>query len=143
VEVTESVAMIDPAQAADVLRGLTAVGVSVALDDFGMGHSSLAYLRQLPVSRLKIDHTFMREVCDSDNCAALAKAIMGLAHALDMSVVAEGVETQAQLDFLCLHGCGAYQGWLFSKAVPATEVAALMALSAPVGAACRGVALRA
>lgn len=140
VEVTESVAMIDPDQAAHVLHGLAALGVSAALDDFGMGYSSLAYLRLLPVSRLKIDRSFMQEVCASEDGAVLAKAIMGLAHALNKSVVAEGIETHEQLDFLCHHGCASYQGWLFSKAVPAHEVPQLMAVLAPVGAVCRGVA---
>jgi diguanylate cyclase len=140
VEVTESVAMIDPEQAADVLRRLSALGVGVALDDFGMGHSSLAYLQQLPVSRLKIDRSFMASACEAGRGGVLAKAIMGLAQALGMSVVAEGIETQAQLEFLCSHGCGSYQGWLFSKAVVASEVPGLMAKRAPVGVACRALA---
>lgn len=133
-EVTESVAMIDTAQAADMLGQLTALGVSVALDDFGMGHSSLAYLRDLPVTRLKIDRTFIRGVMHSESDAVLAKAVMGLARTLGKSVVAEGVETQAQLDFLCEHRCESYQGWLFSKAVAAHEVPVLLRHAAPVGA---------
>ncbi len=134
-EVTESVAMIDTAQAADMLGQLTALGVSVALDDFGMGHSSLAYLRDLPVSRLKIDRTFIRGVMHSESDAVLAKAVMGLARTLGKSVVAEGVETQAQLDFLCGHHCQSYQGWLFSKAVTAGEVPILLRQAPPVGMA--------
>jgi diguanylate cyclase (GGDEF)-like protein/PAS domain S-box-containing protein len=131
-EVTESVAMIDTAQAAAMLGQLTALGVSVALDDFGMGHSSLAYLRDLPVSRLKIDRTFIRGVMHSDSDAVLAKAVIGLARTLGKTVVAEGVETQEQLDFLCQHNCQSYQGWLFSKAVAAHEVPLLLQRSPPV-----------
>ncbi|MDZ4162998.1 MAG: EAL domain-containing protein, partial [Burkholderiales bacterium] len=131
-EVTESVAMIDTAQAAAMLGQLTALGVSVALDDFGMGHSSLAYLRDLPVSRLKIDRTFIRGVMHSDGDAVLAKAVIGLARTLGKTVVAEGVETQEQLDFLCQNNCQSYQGWLFSKAVAAHEVPLLLQRSPPV-----------
>jgi diguanylate cyclase (GGDEF)-like protein/PAS domain S-box-containing protein len=132
-EVTESVAMIDTAQAAAMLGQLTALGVSVALDDFGMGHSSLAYLRDLPVSRLKIDRTFIRGVMHSDSDAVLAKAVIGLARTLGKTVVAEGVETQEQLDFLCQNNCQSYQGWLFSKAVAASDVPMLLRLLPPVG----------
>jgi EAL domain-containing protein (putative c-di-GMP-specific phosphodiesterase class I) len=118
-----------------MLAQLTALGVSVALDDFGMGHSSLAYLRDLPVSRLKIDRTFIRGVMHSESDAVLAKAVMGLARTLGKTVVAEGVETQAQLDFLCEHRCESYQGWLFSRAVAADEVPVLLRKTPPVGAA--------
>ncbi|MDZ4161613.1 MAG: EAL domain-containing protein, partial [Burkholderiales bacterium] len=103
------------------------------LDDFGMGHSSLAYLRDLPVSRLKIDRTFIRGVMHSDSDAVLAKAVIGLARTLGKTVVAEGVETQEQLDFLCQHNCQSYQGWLFSKAVAASDVPMLLRLLPPVG----------
>ncbi len=139
-EVTESVAMIDTDQAAKMLQELTDLGVSVSLDDFGMGHSSLAYVRDLPVTRLKIDRTFIRWITESNKDAVLAKAVIGLAHTLDKSVVAEGVETQAQLDFLCAHGCHSYQGWLFSKAVPADEVLELASKPAPRGATCARLA---
>ena len=134
-EVTESVAMTDADQAGTMLNQLTALGVSVALDDFGMGHSSLAYLRDLPVSRLKIDRSFIRGVTHSDSDAVLAQAVMGLASTLGKTVVAEGVETPEQLDFLCQHGCETYQGWLFSKAVRAQDIPALL-LRRQASAAC-------
>ena len=139
-EVTESVAMIDTGQAAKMLQELTDLGISVALDDFGMGHSSLAYVRDLPVTRLKIDRTFIRWITENHRDAVLAKAVIGLASTLEKSVVAEGVETQAQLDFLCAHGCHSYQGWLFSKAVPADEVFDLARKPAPRGATCERIA---
>lgn len=125
-EVTESAAMADPKQAAEVLDRLMALGVGVALDDFGTGYSSLAYLRDLPVSRLKIDREFVKGVALSASDSTLARAVIGLAKTLGKTVVAEGVENQAQLDFLCMHGCETYQGWLFSKAVPANEIPPLL-----------------
>lgn len=125
-EVTESAAMADPKQAAEVLDRLMALGVGVALDDFGTGYSSLAYLRDLPVSRLKIDREFVKGVALSASDSTLARAVIGLARTLGKTVVAEGVENQAQLAFLCMHGCEIYQGWLFSKAVPASDVPRLL-----------------
>lgn len=121
-EVTETAAMSDPEQAGNMLRQLAQLGVGVALDDFGRGHSSLLYLLQLPVSRLKIDKLFVSGVPDSSEHVQLTKAIIGLAQTLGKAVVAEGVETQAQLDFLLREGCPWCQGWLFSRAVPANEV---------------------
>lgn len=124
-EVTESEAMREPEQARAVLSRLQALGVCVALDDFGTGHSSLAYLKQLPVSRIKIDREFVRPVLRTAADATLVRAIIVLAHTLGLKVVAEGVETSEQLRFLEQHGCDAYQGWLYSKAVPAQDIAQL------------------
>lgn len=126
-EVTETAAMCDPDQAAVTLNQLAALGVGVALDDFGRGHSSLLYLLQLPVSRLKIDKMFISDIPDSTDHAKLTQAIIGLARTLGKAVVAEGVETQAQLDFLQREGCGYCQGWLFSKAVPPEHLPAVLA----------------
>jgi len=125
IEVTESEAMQDPEQARHVLRRLQSLGVCIALDDFGTGHSSLAYLKQLPVSRIKIDREFVRPVLRTAEDATLVRAIIALARTLGLHVVAEGVESSEQLRFLAQHGCDAYQGWLYSKAVPPQDIAQL------------------
>lgn len=121
-EVTESEAMQDPQQARQVLCRLQALGVCIALDDFGTGHSSLAYLKQLPVSRIKIDREFVRPVLRTAEDATLVRAIIVLARTLGLRVVAEGVESGEQLRFLAQHGCDAYQGWLYSRAVPPQDI---------------------
>lgn len=126
IEVTESEAMADPEQARRVLCGLQALGVCIALDDFGTGHSSLAYLKQLPVSRIKIDREFVRPLLRTSADATLVQAIVVLAQTLGLHVVAEGVESAEQLHLLTDFGCDAYQGWLFSRAVPPGHVAALL-----------------
>lgn len=125
-EVTESEAMADPEQARDVLCSLQGLGVSVALDDFGTGYSSLVHLKQLPVSRIKIDRDFIRPLQHSEADATMVRAVIGLAQTLGLHVVAEGVETVEQLRFLNQHACDSYQGWLFSRAVPAPQVEALL-----------------
>lgn len=126
IEITESVAMEQPAQAREQLNALVALGCSVALDDFGTGYSSLAYLKALPVSKLKIDQSFMKGIPDDAGDATISRAIIALAHSLGLTLVAEGVETQAQLDFLREYGCEVYQGWLFAKAMEASDLTALM-----------------
>ena len=125
-EVTESEAMADPDQARLVLCNLQALGVGVALDDFGTGYSSLIHLKQLPVSRIKIDREFIRPLLRSEADATMVRAIIVLAQTLGLHVVAEGVESAEQLRFLARHGCDAYQGWLHSKAVPAAQVRDLL-----------------
>jgi diguanylate cyclase (GGDEF)-like protein/PAS domain S-box-containing protein len=125
-EVTESETMADPEQARLVLCNLQALGVCVALDDFGTGYSSLVHLKQLPVSRIKIDREFIRPLLHSTADATMVRAIIGLAQTLGLHVVAEGVESVDQLRFLAQHGCDAYQGWLYSRAVPAPQVLALL-----------------
>ncbi|WP_326541155.1 putative bifunctional diguanylate cyclase/phosphodiesterase [Pseudorhodoferax sp.] len=125
-EVTESEAVADPEVAQQVLTWMGSLGVGVALDDFGTGYSSLSYLHQLPVTRLKIDREFIQNITSNADDATLVRAIIVLAHTLGLPVVAEGVETEAQLRFLRQHGCEAYQGWLFARALPADEVRALV-----------------
>jgi len=125
-EITESEAMAEPRRTGQLLQRLRGLGVVIALDDFGTGHSSLAYLRELPVTRLKIDREFIRTIDEASTESILVKAILALATTMRLEVVAEGVETQAQLDFLRENGCDAYQGWLFAKALPAEEVSALL-----------------
>ena len=126
IEITESVAMTQPEQAREQLNALVGLGCSVALDDFGTGYSSLSYLKALPVSKLKIDQSFMKGIPRESNDVTIAKAIMALAHSLGLTLVAEGVETDAQLAFLRQHGCEVYQGWLFAKAMPHAELTALI-----------------
>lgn len=123
-EITESEAMADPEQAARLLGHLSELGVKLALDDFGTGHSSLSYLKALPVQRIKIDREFVRNVTVHEGDAKLVSAVIALAHTLGLDVVAEGVETVAQLEFLCECDCEAYQGWLLARAMPAAELAA-------------------
>jgi len=126
IEITESVAMTQPEQAQEQLNALVALGCRVALDDFGTGYSSLAYLKALPVHKLKIDKRFMDGIPADANDAAISRAIIALAHSLGMTLVAEGVETDAQLAFLRQHGCEVYQGWLFAKAMVVGDLTALM-----------------
>jgi len=126
VEITETMAMQNIDQTVETLRGLRDVGFDAALDDFGTGHSSLNYLRRLPVSKLKIDSSFLRDCINNPQDAAIVKAIISLAHTLNLRVVAEGVETQDQLAFLLSLGCNAAQGYLFNPALPAAAFAELI-----------------
>ena len=124
IEITESIAMKNPEQAREQLGALVALGCRVALDDFGTGYSSLAYLKALPIHKLKIDKSFLDGIPLDASDVAISKTIIAMAHSLGMTLVAEGVETEAQLAFLRQHGCDAYQGWLFAKAMPALELTA-------------------
>jgi diguanylate cyclase (GGDEF)-like protein len=119
-EVTESVFADDNARAA--LRTLAAAGVRVALDDFGTGYSSLNYLRQYPVDAIKIDRTFMSEVPDNGQATTLLATIIDMAHALGKQVVAEGVETLPQLDYLRLRGCDMAQGFVLARPLSVAEI---------------------
>lgn len=127
IEITESVAMTQPEQARKQLDALVALGCSVSLDDFGTGYSSLSYLKSLPVGKLKIDKSFMDGIPSDANDIAISRAIIALAHSLGLTLVAEGVETEAQLAFLREHGCETYQGWLFAKAIEADALTARIA----------------
>ena len=122
IEITESAAMADVALTLDVLKKLRRTGISVAIDDFGTGHSSLSYLKQFPIDALKIDRNFVEDLPDRFEDAAIVRAIIQLAHGLNLRVVAEGVETKPQLDFLVEHDCREVQGYYFSYPVPAEEL---------------------
>jgi EAL domain-containing protein (putative c-di-GMP-specific phosphodiesterase class I) len=116
--------MEDAKHAASVLHELRALGVRVAIDDFGTGYSSLSYLRLLPVDTIKVDRSFVRDVTVNQDSAAIAAAILAMAHSLRLESVAEGVETKEQVEFLMRHGCPVVQGFLFSKPLPAAELTA-------------------
>src|SRR6185369_1183057 len=109
-----------------ILNELRALGASISLDDFGTGYSSLAYLRRLPVDRLKIDQSFVHEMEGDAQKRTMVKEIIHLAQAFDLNIIAEGVETNGELDFLAEHGCHEYQGYLFSRPVMAGEFERLL-----------------
>lgn len=126
VELTESVMMHDSEATAAQLAELTAMGVSISLDDFGTGYSSLGYLSRFTLDKLKIDQTFVRNITTEPRSAAIARATIALAHGLSLVVIAEGVETEAELAYLAAIGCDEVQGYLFSRPVPACDMARLM-----------------
>ena len=121
VELTESAVMSDPEKSIAILEQLSAMGVLVSVDDFGTGYSSMSYLRRFPIDKLKIDRVFINEIVSRPEDASIVRAIVSLAHSLRLKVVAEGVETPAQLDFLKTAGCDEYQGYHFSRPLPAAE----------------------
>ncbi|UXI70382.1 EAL domain-containing protein [Tahibacter amnicola] len=125
-ELTEGAVMHDMQSGIDTLRALRAIGVRCALDDFGTGHSSLNYLKHLPIERLKIDQSFVRDLTTEPGSAAICNAIINIAHNLDLKVVAEGVETEAQLSYLRRCGCDEVQGFYFSPGVPADDFAQML-----------------
>ena len=127
-ELTESLLLNNVEDIIAKMTILKARGLSFSLDDFGTGYSSLTYLKRLPLYQLKIDQSFVRDILTDPNDAAIAQTIVALAQSLGLSVIAEGVETEAQRDFLARNGCHAYQGYLFSKPVPIEQFEALLAL---------------
>ena len=130
-ELTESALMEDPERTVVALGNLRRMGVPLAVDDFGTGYSSLAYLKRFPIAALKIDRAFIADVAKNSEDAAIARAMINLGHILGLKVVAEGVETPAQLEFLRAHGCDEMQGFLFSGALCAREIGALLAAQVP------------
>lgn len=126
VELTESAVMQEPEAAMKTLGALKAIGLKLSIDDFGTGYSSLSTLKQFPIDLLKIDRSFVRDLPEDGSSASIVEAILALAHALGLGVVAEGVETAAQRDFLCSRRCGLMQGYLFSKPLPAAGFSQLL-----------------
>jgi diguanylate cyclase (GGDEF)-like protein/PAS domain S-box-containing protein len=129
IEITESTIMRDVDGVARTLQQLKALGVALAVDDFGTGYSSLSYLKRFPIDRLKIDKSFVRDVTTNADDAAIATAVIAMAHSMGRRVVAEGVETLPQLRFLQGQGCDEMQGFYFSAAVPATQMAGMFSRS--------------
>jgi EAL domain-containing protein (putative c-di-GMP-specific phosphodiesterase class I) len=127
IEITESAIMLDPEDAVRTLRYLKSLGVSIAIDDFGTGYSSLANLKRFPLSTLKVDQSFIRDITVDSDDAAITQAVISMGHSLSLSVVAEGVETRNQFDLLKAFGCDAAQGYLFSKPLPGDECARFIA----------------
>jgi diguanylate cyclase (GGDEF)-like protein len=126
IEITESVAMHDFQKTLHILQGLREEGVRVAIDDFGTGYSSLAYLKRFPIQTLKVDRAFIKDMMDNPQDRAIVNAIIGMAHAMDMEVLAEGVERPDQLEYLLDKGCDRAQGYHFGKPVPAGEFQAML-----------------
>jgi diguanylate cyclase (GGDEF)-like protein/PAS domain S-box-containing protein len=143
IELTESTAMQNAEDAIVTLGKLKALGVRIAIDDFGTGHSSLSYLKRLPIDVLKIDRSFVTGLPSSEDDASITKAIITMAHSLGLKVVAEGVETEEQLAFLAENGCDEVQGYLLSRPLAADDLAGMMRAYSvmPYGAETAGVTL--
>src|ERR1043166_274237 len=125
-EITESAAMKNAAEATKTLRALKAIGVHIAIDDFGTGYSSLGYLKRFPIDSLKLDRSFVTDLPDNEEDASIAQAVITMAHALKLKVIAEGVENEAQLAFLAAHGCNDMQGYFLSRPLPAEQCTQLL-----------------
>ncbi len=128
IEITESMLVHNIEEVAEALLSLSNMGLEISIDDFGTGYSSLSYLKRFPINKLKIDKSFVDNISTNSDDAAIVKAIIAMAHGLSMKVVTEGVETIEQLEFLRLHGCDQYQGYIYSKPLPASEISAKLKL---------------
>ncbi|KRR04790.1 diguanylate cyclase [Bradyrhizobium jicamae] len=126
-EITESVFLAETEANLAILHQLRELGVSISMDDFGTGYSSLSYLRSFPFDKIKIDRSFVKDLVERTDCVAIVRAISGLGRSLNITTTAEGVETTDQLDWLRAEGCNQVQGFLFSAAKPASEIAELLA----------------
>ncbi|MBI3221658.1 MAG: EAL domain-containing protein [Nitrosomonadales bacterium] len=125
-ELTESTVLEDVQDTIAKMRALKLLGISFSMDDFGTGYSSLQYLKQLPLDQIKIDQSFVRDIVSDPNDAAIVQAIIAMTEALALNVIAEGVETAAQYQFLDEHGCHNFQGYLFSKPLPVEQFESLL-----------------
>jgi EAL domain-containing protein (putative c-di-GMP-specific phosphodiesterase class I) len=125
-EITESTAMTQPERTARILAAVDQLGIGIAIDDFGTGYSSLAYLKRFPVDVLKIDRSFVRDLPDDPDDSAITRAVIALARSLKLRVVAEGVETVRQLDFLTAHGCDIAQGYYVAAPLAANDFEAFV-----------------
>lgn len=125
-ELTESILIKNVEETIATMNALGAIGVQFSLDDFGTGYSSLQYLRKLPLNQLKIDQSFIRDIADNSSDQAIVRTIIAMAESLNLDVIAEGVETEQQRQFLLSHGCTSYQGYLFSEPLPINQFEALL-----------------
>jgi len=121
-ELTEGILMADSAAAVETLHRLRDMGVEVSIDDFGTGFSSLSYLKQLPIGKIKIDRSFVRDIASSRHDGAIVQGIISMAHHLGLAVVAEGIEESEQRDFLAAHGCDVFQGFFFARPMPLEQL---------------------
>jgi diguanylate cyclase (GGDEF)-like protein/PAS domain S-box-containing protein len=125
-ELTESLLLKNVENSIQTMKALKELGVGFSIDDFGVGYSSLAYLKRLPLDEIKIDRSFVQDLVDDPDDRAIVQAVISLGHSLGLDVIAEGVETAAQKNFLAAHGCKSYQGYLFSRPVPADDFQRLL-----------------
>lgn len=125
-EVVEGQIMSNPSAAIEILNKVRDMGISLSVDDFGTGYSSLSYLKRLPIKKLKIDQSFVRDLPDDEEDAAISKAVIALAKSLNLEIIAEGVETQEQKDFLVANGCHNIQGYYYSKPIKAEKMQKLL-----------------
>ncbi len=131
IEITESTAMQNPDLTAEILLDLKNLGMTIAIDDFGVGHSSLSYLKRFPIDALKIDQSFMQDIARDGSDGAIVSAVIAMGKALNIRVIAEGVETPEQLRFLKEHGCVEFQGYLFSRPMAANALTELIHNATP------------
>jgi len=120
-ELTESILMNNSQEIISILCELKNMGFKLAIDDFGTGYSSLSYLKRFPMDKLKIDQSFVKDISAGGDDSAIVRAIINLGHSLDLRVIAEGVETKEQLDFLIAHDCNEVQGYYYSKPLSAED----------------------
>ena len=118
-EITEGEVMINPELSIDILRRISTLGIQLAIDDFGTGYSSLSYLKRLPLDKLKIDRSFIKDIPFDSDDTAIVQAIIALGKSMHLDLIAEGVENEEQRDFLLANGCGNIQGYLYAKPMPA------------------------
>ena len=123
--------MQDPEQAVQTLNAFKGLGVSVAIDDFGTGYSSLAYLKRFPIDVLKIDRSFVRDITVDDDDAAIVRTILAMAQALNLQVIAEGVESEKQLKLLAALGCSEGQGYYYARPMPGEALVEFLRDKAP------------
>ncbi|KEF39100.1 EAL domain-containing protein [Schinkia azotoformans MEV2011] len=125
-EITENISLFQKESAIHIITSLKKQGFKILIDDFGKGHSNLSYIQQLPIDSIKIDRSFISDIPQNKNNIALTKAMIAMAHELQLTVVAEGVETKEQLEFLDNHNCDYAQGFYLSRALPSEEIVKLL-----------------
>jgi EAL domain-containing protein (putative c-di-GMP-specific phosphodiesterase class I) len=121
-EITEDQMMKDPDKALKILHQLSKMGITLTIDDFGLGYSSFAYLQKLPIGKLKIDRTFIRNIPQDQNNVAIVKSIIGLAKNLNLDLIAEGIRNREQKEFIIQNGCKKIQGYYYAKALSCKEM---------------------